>query len=127
MTRKLTHIILALLLLVLTGCVQLNKHYCEGKMVAVSWNTEHKECCSDEEVNCCTIIAEKLLIEHDYLHSFQKINTENNYPGKIVPNSQSIFANTTFQNKLLQDFDVCSSPLPVETKHYLAMLQTYLL
>ena len=51
MLRKVSHIILASLLLISTMGLAISKHYCSGSFVSVSVFHEAKSCCGDSD--CC--------------------------------------------------------------------------
>ena len=51
MLKKVSHIILSVLLLVSTVGVVVSKHYCSGSFVSVSVFNEAESCCGDSD--CC--------------------------------------------------------------------------
>lgn len=66
MLRKISHIILALFLLVSTTGVTLSMHFCGGELVSASINKEAKTCC-DGISGCCENKTLHLEIEDEYV------------------------------------------------------------
>ena len=64
MIRKISHIILSLLLLVSTIGLVVSKHYCGGEIVSISVNHETKSCCDMD--GCCSTETHTYQIKDNY-------------------------------------------------------------
>lgn len=124
--RILTHMVMALLLAVFTTGIDLSVHYCEGKVTAVSLTPEHQSCCSDGEVNCCSIVKDQLKIEQQYLVSHQNIQIKDNEPVTIDYYTTG-FNGLLFQAITPQLTRIGDPPPPPGVKTLLAGLQSFLL
>lgn len=124
MLRKVSHIILTLLLLVSTMGVAVSKHYCSGSFVSVSVFNEAESCCGESD--CChnedlffkvsddfstpAISAAPVLAELDILGH------------NLVDGELLISPETENQNPLFAD-----SPPPPTIQKVLSLKQVYLL
>lgn len=70
MLRRLSHIILALFLLISTSGVTFSMHYCGGKYVSTSINKEAKSCC-DGTGGCCENKTLHFEVEDEYVSPVQ--------------------------------------------------------
>lgn len=123
MFRRIAHIVLALFLLVSATGVTFSMHYCGGKYVSTSINTEAKSCCDGD--GCC---------ENKTLH----FEAEDDYVSPIVVENQTIvgldilfpilfFVNFELlptEEKASIAFYDSSPPRTIQTR--LSLLQTYL-
>ena len=75
MLRKITHIIIVVLLLVTTMGMTIDKHYCGTRLVSVSILNEIESCC-DITDDCCHNDSESYKLSVDYAYS--QINTDFN-------------------------------------------------
>lgn len=66
MIKKITYIILSLLLLFGTSGIYISKHYCEGQYISSSINKITKNCCDDECEDCFNKIL-KIKISSDFV------------------------------------------------------------
>ncbi len=73
MFKKISHIIIVLLLLVTTMGMTIDKHYCGTRLVSVSILNEVESCC-DMGDDCCHNDTETFKLKVDYTHS--QINTD---------------------------------------------------
>ena len=123
MLRRITHIILALFLMVATTGVTFSMHYCGGKYVSTSINTEAASCCDDG--GCCENKSLHFEVEDDYVSPVQVKNVETVeldilFPILFVLNFELLDE----EDKAIEAFSD-SSPTPtIQTR--LALLQTYL-
>ncbi len=125
MLRKISHIIVTLLLITTTTGATFSMHYCGGELISASVNKEVKTCC-DGTGECCENITIHLDIDDDYLGSIKHNNIK-------IADTQLLIPVFLF---------IYNQPLPVEEQHYdllfgdipnisaiqvrLALLQTYL-
>lgn len=75
MLKKITHIIIVVLLLVTTMGMTIDKHYCGTRLVSVSILNEIESCC-DITDDCCLNDSETYKLSVDYTYS--QINTDFN-------------------------------------------------
>ena len=75
MLRKITHIVLALFLLVSTTGITISMHYCGGEYVSTSINKEAKSCC-DSTGGCCENKTMHFEVEDDYVSPVQIDNSK---------------------------------------------------
>ena len=66
--KKLTHILLVLLLLLSTAGVSINKHYSGGDLFSTALFVEADSCC-ENPCGCCDESTETIKIESDYMAS----------------------------------------------------------
>ena len=124
MMKKLSHIVLATLLLVTTMGMAVSKHYCGGHLVSVAMFDEADSCCDDG--GCCTnenhfyqvkedfstpeIYTIPVLAEIDVLqHSFIDLHL-------LIPSEYSV-----------ENFTLTDNPPPPTVLEFLAEEQVYLL
>jgi hypothetical protein len=65
MHRQIAHILLALILMVATTGITFSMHYCGGKLVSSSINSEAKTCC-DGSGGCCENLTLHIGLEDDF-------------------------------------------------------------
>ena len=75
MLKKISHIIIVLLLLVTTMGLTIDKHYCGTRLVSVGILNEAESCC-DMDDDCCHNDTETFKLNVDYTYS--QINTDFN-------------------------------------------------
>ncbi|TFH24647.1 MAG: hypothetical protein E4H10_10320 [Bacteroidia bacterium] len=80
MVRKISHIIVSVLLLIASTGFTIYKHYCGEDLMAESILTEQEDCC-DTAQSCCHEEAETIKIDVEYLstsfdNSFKHIAVE---------------------------------------------------
>lgn len=124
MLRKITHIVLALFLMVATTGVTFSMHYCGGELVSITINKKAKTCC-DGSGGCCENKTLHFEVEDDYITSGQVKNGENVeldilFPILFVLN----FKLLEEKDKALEVFNDSSPPPTIHTR--LSLLQTYL-
>ncbi len=124
MFRKITHIVLALFLLVSTTGVTISMHYCGGDYVSTSINKEAKSCC-DGSGGCCENKTQHLELEDDYMSA---LALENNITAELEALFPILFV---LSAELLpeieethKNFREFSPPPTIQTR--LSLLQTYL-
>jgi hypothetical protein len=64
MLKKISHIVLSLLLLVATMGMTVSKHYCKGNLYSISFNGSDKSCC--DMANCCHDETQNIKLNDDF-------------------------------------------------------------
>jgi hypothetical protein len=124
MLRKISHIILSVLLLTTTMGMAVSKHYCSGSFVSLKLFDEAKSCCGDSD--CC----------HNENHFYQVKDDFSAIQIQDVPQ----LAETDILGHELFSFEMASedennlnpivfidSPPPPKIQEVLALKQSYLL
>jgi len=124
MLRKITHIVLALFLLVSTTGITLSLHYCGGELVSTSINKEAKTCC-DGTGGCCENKTLHFEVEDNCVSPVQTNNVtplELNilFPFLFIFNVEL----SVKDDKAFYAFHDASPPPIIQTR--LALLQSYL-
>ncbi len=124
MFRKITHIVLALFLLVVTTGITFSMHYCGGKLVSVSINKEAKGCC-DVMGGCCENKTIHFEVDDDYItpllaEHIKIVETDILFSELFVLD----FNLTSDVGNIIVLFDDSSPPPTIHTR--LALLQTYI-
>ena len=78
MVRKISHIILSLLLLLATTGITVHQHYCMGKVVKTGYLHEPSPCCGEEN-DCCSNESETFQLNEDYTASHNIPDFQDNY------------------------------------------------
>lgn len=125
MLRKITHIVLSMILLVSTTGISFSMHYCGGELISASVNTKAETCC-DGSGGCCENKTIHVEIEDDYVCPVYTDSTNIEeidflFPILFVLHTELIEENI----KANFAFNGSSSPPPTQTR--LALLQTYLI
>jgi len=123
MLRKITHIVLALFLMVSTTGITFSMHYCGGKLVSTSINKEAKSCC-DGTGGCCENKTLRFEVKEDFVSPVQvqnigSVELHNLSPIILVLN----FGLLNEEDKANKVFFDSSSPPTVQTR--LSLLQTF--
>ncbi len=124
MLRKLTHIIVMMLLLISTTGITLSMHYCGGRLVSTSIITEAKSCCG-EDCGCCENKTHHYEVKENFVSSniIQKINiAQLNILIPVYFVLDYNFLNT--EERSFHEPENTSPPPIIQTR--LALLQTYL-
>ena len=124
MLRKISHIVLALFLLVSTTGVTISMHYCGGKYVSTSINKEAKSCC-DGSGGCCENKSFHFEVKDDYVNAVQFettkiVSIDILFPILFAVNSE-LFPK---EINVIKEFFDTSPPHKIQTR--LSLLQTYL-
>ncbi len=124
MLRKVSHIILTLLLLVSTMGVAVSKHYCSGSFVSVSVFNEAESCCGESD--CCHNENEVFQVKTDFsapIISSVPVLAELDILG------HNLFTEILFTsfNTEKEEFLFDSSPPPKTIQKSLSLKQVYLL
>ena len=82
--NQILHSFLALVLLLATTGVTLNKHYCMGRLKSVAINEVAKQCGEGEKMPCCEDIAEELKVEEVSTTSFDFDASQDLYELAII-------------------------------------------
>ncbi len=126
MLRKVSHIVLALLLFVTTTGLTFSKHYCHSKLVSVSLFKEAKSCCGPGSCSCCHNESETYRLDEDFPVA----------PALEIPETASIelivlalpvYLTSHEQDVPIDDFLIEESPPPPTIQTVLSQRQTYLL
>ncbi len=64
--KKVSHIIVTILILLSTFGVSISSHYCGGHLRSISLFTEAKTCCGDTEGGCCHTENDVVVLDDDY-------------------------------------------------------------
>ncbi|MCY1721088.1 hypothetical protein OU798_12090 [Prolixibacteraceae bacterium Z1-6] len=124
MLKKLSHIILSVLLLVSTVGVVVSKHYCSGSFVSASVFHEAESCCGDSD--CC----------HNE-DSFYQVKDDFSAPAVLATPilaeldilSHDLFADLILESPATENssFRFTDSPPPPTIQKVLSLKQVYLL
>lgn len=127
MTRKISHIAITLLLVILTMGFSVSKHYCHGTLVKVSLFAEYPVGCQDDG-NACSMGG----CCHDEHQVFQM---HESYTTPVVYDSVQFFPVTlamidflrpvVFQSISLDHFSLAGSPPPPDMLTALSNLQVF--
>ncbi|MFV0589847.1 MAG: HYC_CC_PP family protein [Draconibacterium sp.] len=123
MIRKLSHIILATLLLVSTVGMAVSKHYCHNSLVDVSLFAQADSCCDDG--GCCTNDNHFYQVKEDFsapVISTVPVLAEIDILVQILLNPDILFP-----NELTEEFEITNEPPPPTVLEFLAEEQLYLL
>ena len=125
MSRLILNTAVSILLLLTTTGYTLFEHYCGGRLVSVSINSQTESCCYMEG-ECCTTELKHFQITDDYILMINDFNFSNNI---IQILNLSNFAaglnkpDDAKNNKVLTD----EYPPPLETHTFLSLFQSYLI
>lgn len=124
MLRKITHIAVALMLLITTMGFTVSKHYCSDSLVKVTINAEAKSCC-DMENGCCRNETVHFHLEGNYvfpmvINYVQVSNIDILFP--------VVFSLNQFEpgKDISSEINYSESPPPPRIQTLLSLLQTYL-
>lgn len=123
MIQKLSHIILASLLLVTTMGMAVSKHYCHNSLVDVSFFAKAKSCCDDG--GCCTNENHFYQVKEDFsapVISTIPVIAEIDILQRTLPDFD-----ISTPNELTEKFDLSNGPPPPTVMEFLADGQVYLL
>ena len=124
MLRKLTHIMLALFLVVATMGVTFSMHYCHGELVSTSINKATKTCCDGND-GCCQNKTLHFKVKEDYTSPAQVETNKIVQLDVLLPVIYSFYFELLPQNEIVTEVFIDTSPPPnIQTR--LALLQTYL-
>ena len=122
MLRKISHIILSVLLLVTTMGLTIDKHYCGSRLVSVSIVNDTDTCC-DQDDGCCKDVTDTYKLSADYTFSQANINFN------LVPTILPVLSFFYISSLAIEPSDIEFSWFvpPRELKTTLSDFQTYLL
>ena len=123
MIRKVTHIILALFLLVATMGVTFSMHYCHGELVSTSINKVSNSCCDNG--GCCENKTLHFQVDDDYTSPIQVETNKIVILDVLLPVISSFYFELLPQNEIITEVFTDTSP-PTNIQTRLALLQTYL-
>ncbi len=126
MFRIILNITVLFVLLFTTTGYTIFEHYCGGKLVSVSVNSQAEPCC-DMEGDCCHNTSEHFQVKEDFISTFTHFNFEND-----VLTYQSFSFNLLFYaDKPYDEYNrhiyITESPPPQKINTLLSQLQAYLL
>ncbi|MDP4184584.1 MAG: hypothetical protein Q8862_05410 [Bacteroidota bacterium] len=75
MIKKVSHIILALLLILATAGLTISKHYCGNNLVSVSLSGQDKSCCGDN-CGCCHTKTTHVQVSETFVFSASDIQLD---------------------------------------------------
>lgn len=122
MLKKISHIILFIVLLAATTGMAVSKHFCNGYLISSSIYTEADSCCDDE---CCRNNLEFIQLDVEF-----NISESSAIP--VVCELGLMFAGAgqfdlLFRNEFIHIFQPENEPPPPGVQTQLALRQTYLL
>lgn len=124
MLKRISHIVLSLVLLVATTGVAISKHYCSGNLVSVSIFAEADACCDDG--NCCQTEASFIQVKEDFstvsVAGIPQLS-ELQLFGVVLP----FFIETQPATQETESFLFADLPPPPKIQTVLSQRQTYLL
>ncbi|WP_303918514.1 hypothetical protein [Draconibacterium sediminis] len=123
MIRKLSHIILATLLLATTMGMAVSKHYCHSSLVDVSVFAQADSCCEDG--GCCTNDNHFYQVKEDF--SAPVISTIPVLTEIDVLHQTLLDPDILIPNELTEEFELTNAPPPPTVMEFLAEEQLYLL
>nr|WP_321356941.1 hypothetical protein [uncultured Draconibacterium sp.] len=123
MIRKLSHIILATLLLTTTMGLAVSKHYCHSSLVDVSFFAQADSCCDNG--GCCTNENHFYQVKEDF--SAPVISTVPVLAEIDVMHQTLLDPDILIPNELTEEFELINAPPPLTVREFLAEEQLYLL
>jgi hypothetical protein len=123
MIRKLSHIVLATLLLATTAGLAVSKHYCHNSLVGVSFFSKAEPCCDDG--GCCTNEDHFYQVKEDF--SAPVISTVPVLAEIDVLHQTLLDPDILTPVKLTEEFILPNDPPPPTVMEFLAERQVYLL
>jgi len=120
MLKKISHIILALLVLVTTMGMTVSAHYCGGELKSVQLVTESDSCCGDACGSCHNEII-KVEVEDDF--TIQIINLDFTQDFSFLPAFIQLLIVPTFTEEIVQV--TYHKPPPLKIQTVLSDLQVY--
>ena len=123
MIRKLSHIILATLLLATTMGMAVSKHYCHSSLVDVSVFAQADSCCDDG--GCCTNDNHFYQVKEDF--SAPVISTIPVLAEIDVLHQTLLDPDILIPDELTEEFELTNAPPPPTVMEFLAEEQLYLL
>ncbi len=120
MLRKISHIILALLVLVTTMGMTVSAHYCGGELKSIQLLSESENCCGDSCPNCQNEII-KVDIGEDF--TIQTLNLEFEQNFTFLPAFIQLLQVPDFTEEIVQV--VYHKPPPLKIQTVLSDLQVY--
>jgi len=76
MIKRISHIVIAAMLLLVSSGLTIHQHYCHGSLVETSIFHELDFCCG-EGADCCNNESETFQLKEDYISFFQLIGFNN--------------------------------------------------
>jgi len=123
MIKKLSHIVLASLLLISTIGMAVSKHYCHNSLVDVSIFKKADSCCDDG--GCCTNENHFYQVKEDF--SAPVISTIPLLAEIDVLHQTILDSDVLIPNELTEEFELTNDPPPPTVMEFLAEEQLYLL
>ena len=120
MLKKISHIILALLVLVTTMGMTVSAHYCGGELKSVQVVTESDSCCGDSCGSCHNEII-KVEVEDDF--TIQMINFDFTQDFSFLPAFIQLLLVPSFTEEIVQV--AYHKPPPLKIQTVLSDLQVY--
>ena len=120
MLKKISHIILALLVMVTTMGMTASAHYCGGELRSVQLLTEPESCCGDSCDSCQNEII-KVEIEDDFTISTLNLDFTSEY--SFLPALIQLFQETIITEEVKQV--AYHKPPPLKIQTVLSDLQVY--
>ncbi|MCU4173980.1 HYC_CC_PP family protein [Carboxylicivirga sp. N1Y90] len=124
MLKKISHIIMVIVLLVSTTGMTVSKHYCQGSLVNVNIFGEAKTCCDDIGTSkCCHNESAHFELDEDFVIAVNNVEFQQTNFDLLLPFIQVlVFKEIESQNFELAYFN---PPPPKEVLVFLSDIQVY--
>ena len=127
MFRKITHTLIAILLLTTTMGISVSKHYCGDELINIAINSEAEQCCDGMgSSDCCHNETEYFQLDEDFVSPVFVENIQIAGLDILFPVVFTYLLNTpeVFEKDVL---NFAESPPPPDLNTKLSFLQTYLI
>lgn len=97
MIRRISHILLSSVLLILTTGVTVHQHYCQGYLIKTNLLHEPASCC-DGPSDCCSNESETYLLQQDFVDFTQVVVLQNiSFEAPVLHSLVSVHPKVIFQ------------------------------
>jgi len=122
MFRKVSHIVISLLLLTSTIGLTLSAHYCGEDLKSISVLADPESCCDIPE-GCCHDEADTFRIDDDFASSSL------DFESKLIVSLILDYSNPSYSELSVKDFQIISfiEPPPPTVNQLLSRIQVYIL
>lgn len=125
MLKKISHIILSVLLLTATMGMAISKHYCSGDLISAKLFTEAESCC-DGPCDCCHNENHFYQVQDDFtavqIHEIPQLAQTDIFGHELF----SFELETGYENRISLRYFI-DSPPPPKIQKVLSLQQAYLL
>ncbi|MDE5421599.1 hypothetical protein L3073_05230 [Ancylomarina sp. DW003] len=120
MLRKISHILLAIVVMITTMGLTVSAHSCGGELKSIQLLSEAENCCGDSCPNCENEII-KVEVEDDFTVSIINFNFTQDF--SFLPVFIQLFLTPTFTEEIVQV--AYHKPPPLKIQTVLSDLQVY--